>query len=127
MGKNGMSGYTKFIEQKTKPHESFGFDPVWSPDFLFDFQTELVEWAIRLGRAAIFADCGLGKSPMQLVWASNVVQQTGGRVLILTPLTVVRLPEPSAEPQSMACFNFNAIDCGSADGSGSRQIWDCGI
>ena len=46
------------------------------PDFLFDFQRALVEWAVRKGRAAIFADCGLGKTPMQLVWAENVVRHT---------------------------------------------------
>jgi hypothetical protein len=42
--------------------------------FLFDFQAGLVEWAIRQGRAALFADCGLGKTPMQLAWAENVHQ-----------------------------------------------------
>ena len=58
------------------------------PDFLFDFQQILVEWAIRKGRGAIFADCGLGKTPMQLVWAQNIINQTGGKVLIVTPLAV---------------------------------------
>lgn len=58
------------------------------PDYLFDFQSYLVEWAIRKGRAAIFADCGMGKTPMELVWAENVVRKTGGNVLILTPLAV---------------------------------------
>src|ERR1700739_42178 len=58
------------------------------PDFLFEFQAALVEWAIRKGRAAIFADCGLGKTPMQLVWAENVVRKTMRPVLILTPLAV---------------------------------------
>jgi hypothetical protein len=65
-----------------------GFAPVWLPPFLFDFQAALVEWAIREGRAAIFADCGLGKTPMQLVWAENVVRQSNRPVLILTPLAV---------------------------------------
>jgi hypothetical protein len=58
------------------------------PEFLFDFQVHLVEWALRRGRAAIFADCGLGKTPMQLVWAENVVRKTNKPVLILTPLAV---------------------------------------
>lgn len=65
-----------------------GFEPVWMPDFLFPFQIHLVEWAIRQGRAAIFADCGLGKTPMQLVWAENVVRHCNRPVLILTPLAV---------------------------------------
>ncbi len=56
--------------------------------FLFDFQRALVSWAVEKGRCAIFADCGMGKTPMQLVWAQNVVQHTNRPVLILTPLAV---------------------------------------
>jgi hypothetical protein len=80
--------YAQFIERKSQLTSQSGFDPVFMPAFLFDFQKALVEWAVRKGRAAIFADCGLGKTPMQLVWAENVVQKTNGRVLILTPLAV---------------------------------------
>src|SRR5688500_32707 len=58
------------------------------PSALFPFQRELVEWAFRRGRAAIFADCGLGKTPMQLAWADAVVRRTDKPVLILTPLAV---------------------------------------
>jgi len=58
------------------------------PDFLFDFQRDLVEWAVRKGRAALFEDCGLGKTPQQLVWADNIVRKTNGKVLITTPLSV---------------------------------------
>jgi len=80
--------YEQFIQQKSQVGGNDGFEPLWMPDFLFDFQKSLVEWAVRKGRAAIFADCGLGKTPMQLVWAENVVRKTNGRVLILTPLAV---------------------------------------
>jgi hypothetical protein len=80
--------YRTFLDRKTQLGGNAGFDPVWMPDFLFDFQRSLVEWAIRRGRAAIFADCGLGKTPMQLVWAENVVRKTGRPVLVLTPLSV---------------------------------------
>ena len=55
---------------------------------LFDFQKSLVEWQVRKGRCATFADCGLGKTPMQLTWAQNVVEHTNKPVLILTPLSV---------------------------------------
>lgn len=65
-----------------------GFDPVFMPDYLFDFQRALVHWSCRRGKSAIFADCGLGKTPMQLVWAENVTRKTGKPVLILTPLAV---------------------------------------
>ena len=67
---------------------NFGFLPNYMPECMFDFQRAIVDWACRKGRAAIFADCGLGKTLMQLVWAENVVQHTGGNVLILTPLAV---------------------------------------
>lgn len=83
-----MSTYHTFLNKKTQANAGYGFNPVWMPTFLFSFQSELVSWAIRQGRAAIFADCGLGKTAMQLVWAENVVRKTGGCVLVLTPLAV---------------------------------------
>ena len=80
--------YQEFLESKSQKQHLKGFDYIWMPDFLFDFQKELVEWALQKGTAAIFADTGLGKTPMQLVWAENVVRKTNKRVLILTPLAV---------------------------------------
>ena len=80
--------YAEFLDAKTQLDGATGFDPGWMPDFLFPFQRFLVEWAVRKGRAAIFADCGLGKTPMQLVWAENVGERTGKPVLIVTPLAV---------------------------------------
>ncbi len=85
----GNVNYAAFLEAKTQGGADSGFAPVWSPAFLFDFQESLVDWALRKGRAAIFADCGLGKTPMELVWAENVVRKnTGGKVLLLTALAV---------------------------------------
>ena len=52
---------------------------------LFDFQRVIVQWALKRGRAAIFADTGLGKTLMQTSWADNVVQETSGDVLIVLP------------------------------------------
>lgn len=80
--------YAEFLHAKTHEGALHGFDPVWMPDKLFPFQVALTEWAIRKGRAAVFADCGLGKTFIQLTWAENVARKTGGRVLILTPLAV---------------------------------------
>jgi len=57
-------------------------------EHLFDFQHAIVTWAVRRGRAAIFADTGLGKTLMQLSWADEVASHTGGIVLILAPLAV---------------------------------------
>lgn len=84
----GEVGYGEFLRQKADYGSSSGFEPLFMPAFLFDFQSALVDWAVRMGRAAIFADCGMGKTPMQLVWAENVVRKTGRPVLILTPLAV---------------------------------------
>ncbi len=80
--------YEEFLDRKSQLGTSSGFEPLWMPDFLFGFQKALVEWALVKGRGAIFADCGLGKTPMQLVWAQNVVQKTNKPVLIMTPLAV---------------------------------------
>jgi hypothetical protein len=76
------------LQRKAQLDGDHGFDPGWMPDFLFEFQSWLVEWAVRKGRAGIFADCGLGKTPMQLVWAENVRRHTGKPVLVMTPLAV---------------------------------------
>ncbi len=80
--------YRAFLAAKSQVGTAAGFAPTWLPDCLFDFQRALVEWAVRRGRAAIFADCGLGKTLMQLVWAENVVRKTNRPVLVLTPLAV---------------------------------------
>jgi len=80
--------YQEFLQQKQDHGSKHGFTPLSMPAFLFDFQAALTTWAIELGRAAIFADCGMGKTPMQLVWADNVVRKSNKPVLILTPLAV---------------------------------------
>ena len=80
--------YSEFLSQK-----SIVDNPTGKPcrdtevnELLFDFQRLIVAWAVKRGRAAIFADCGLGKTLMQLEWARLV----GGDVLILTPLAVAQ-------------------------------------
>ena len=80
--------YHSFLDDKRQADSQQGIEPLWTPDFLYDFQADLTEWAIRQGRSGIFADCGLGKTPMQLVWAENVHRATNRPVLILTPLAV---------------------------------------
>jgi len=54
-----MKNYKDFLLQKSQSADDQGFDPNFIPSFLFDFQRELVQWSIRRGRSAIFADCGL--------------------------------------------------------------------
>ncbi len=82
--------YQDYLEQKrsaTKAPALQVNDEDINP-MLFDFQRDVVKWALEEGRAAIFADCGLGKTPMQLSWADMIHKKTGGNVLILTPLAV---------------------------------------
>jgi hypothetical protein len=80
--------YEFFLDSKRQSGGMTGFKPTSIPDYLFDFQKYLVDWSLRKGKSAIFADCGLGKTPMQLVWADNVLYHTNRPVLILTPLAV---------------------------------------
>ena len=78
--------YADFLENKRQLGGRHGFAPIWMPEFLFDFQRSLVEWATWKGRAALFCDCGMGKTPMQFVWAENVIRHTNKPVLVVAPL-----------------------------------------
>lgn len=95
--------YNEFLNRKSQLQSMGGFEPLWIPEFLFDFQRSMVEWAIRKGRTAIFADCGMGKTPMQLVWAENVVRKTNKPVMILTPLAVAQQTLREAAKFSIDC------------------------
>jgi hypothetical protein len=84
-----MSEYAAFLAKKADAARGSGIPFAWAPIRpLHPFQTALTEWSLGLGRAAIFADCGLGKTPIQLTWAENVIRATNKPVLILTPLAV---------------------------------------
>mgnify|MGYP007071568511 CR=1 FL=1 len=83
-----MSDYRAFLIGKQRPTLIQGFQHGEWAVRLYEFQRSIVARAITLGRAAIFADCGLGKTPMQLEWADQVHRQTGRPVLILAPLAV---------------------------------------
>lgn len=83
-----MSDYKAFIESKRFHADPTGFEPDRLNGGLYPFQCDIVAWACRRGKACMFADYGMGKTPMQLAWADQVVRHTGGRVLILAPLAV---------------------------------------
>lgn len=85
---NVSRSYEDFIANKSQVTSGGGFVPPRLPGHLFPFQRSLTEWAIQQGRAAIFADCGMGKTPMELAWAQSVHEHTGRPVLLLTPLAV---------------------------------------
>ena len=82
--------YAEFVESKRISIETAGFD-VKVDDLnpsLFDFQSAVVRWALKRGRAIIGCDTGLGKSIMAMEWGSQICNRSGGRVLILAPLAV---------------------------------------
>lgn len=85
-----MMNYTDFITSKSFEIENSGFDIEKEilNENLYDFQKDIVKWALKKGKAAIFADCGLGKTLMQLEWANQIHKKTGKNVLILAPLAV---------------------------------------
>lgn len=82
--------YTEFLEQKQKTHILSGFDVNENElnKSMFDFQKFIVKRALKAGKYAIFADCGLGKTLMQIEWANQVNKHTNKPVLILAPLAV---------------------------------------
>lgn len=85
-----MKQYEQFLESKRVVVSPAGFDvPMESINpMLFDWQRSVVRWALYRGRAALFEDCGLGKTPQQIEWARHVCGHTEGNVLILAPLAV---------------------------------------
>jgi superfamily II DNA or RNA helicase len=80
--------YQDFLKSKIKRIEDSGFEATNLSPFLFDFQEYIVRRSLKAGRFAIFADCGLGKTLMQLEWANQVTKHTKRPVLILAPLAV---------------------------------------
>lgn len=80
--------YESFVAGKRRAEVATGHQPGLLNEHLFDFQHAIVSWAVRRGRAAVFADTGLGKTLMQLSWADEVATHTAGMVLILAPLAV---------------------------------------
>jgi len=83
-----MCDYNAFLAKKQFRAAVSGFEPDLSSYPLFDYQSPIVRWACLRGKAAVFADTGLGKTIMQLAWADQVAKHTGGPVIIFAPLAV---------------------------------------
>ena len=83
-----MQTYEDFLRSKQIVTLPSGFEPqpIFSP--LFDWQRDIIKWAVRKGKAALFEDCGLGKTPQQLEWGAQVSEHTNKPVLIVAPLAV---------------------------------------
>jgi len=92
-----MMEYKDFLKTKQIKDVKTGFDPIYYNENLYDFQDAIESWAIKRGRAAIFADCGLGKTPMQLIWAENILRKTNMPIIILAPLAVSKQTKREGE------------------------------
>ena len=80
--------YDKFLQKKQHSIINSGFNPDKINEKLFDFQKAIVKWACEKGKAAVFADCGMGKTAIQLEWSNQVREKTNKPVLIVAPLAV---------------------------------------
>jgi hypothetical protein len=112
-----MQSYEDFLRSRAQSNTGHGFEPTLMPSWMFDFQADLTGWAVRQGRGATFADCGLGKTPMQLVWGQNVIEHTNKPVLIATPLAVAAQTVREAEK-----FGIDAVRSSDGKHSGARII-----
>ena len=92
-----MNEYQEFLKSKQKAKEHKGFAALPMNDKLFPFQQFIVERNLSKGKHAVFADCGLGKTVMELETASQIVRHTNKPVLILAPLVVVAQTKREAE------------------------------
>jgi DNA modification methylase len=105
--------YEEFLKTKEKTFISSGFDVNESDlnNHLFDFQKHIVKIALRKGRFAVFADCGLGKTLMQLSWAEQVAIETSKPVLILAPLAVVEQTKSEGSKFGIEVSDTNHPEC----------------
>jgi DNA modification methylase len=106
--------YQEFLKSKESDFITSGFEVKESDlnNNLFDFQKYIVKTALFKGRFAIFADCGLGKTLMQLTWSEQVYNYTGEKVLILAPLAVVEQTKDEAVKFGINpdCFDITNFD-----------------
>lgn len=101
-----IGDYSEFLRSKAQEGASHGFEPTFMPDHGFDFQRAMIYYSVRKGRAALFEDCGLGKTLQFLSWGQNVVEHTNRPVLVLTPLAVAGQTIREAEK-----FGIEAVRC----------------
>lgn len=104
--------YSAFLENKREKVDAVGFavDESEINPMLFDWQKRIVAWALKRGRAALFEDCGLGKTAQQVEWALHVAAHTGKAVLILAPLAVADQTVREGEK-----FGVKIVKCASAE------------
>lgn len=104
--------YEEFLRSKYVVNENHGFEAINLNPLLFDYQHDIVKWACRKGKAAVFAGTGMGKTFMQLEWANQVHRHTGKPVLILAPLAVTQQTVLEGEKFHAECkFAATQADC----------------
>lgn len=114
-----MTDYQTFLTDKNPTVTATGFDvPLTdiNPMF-FPFQRAIIQWALQLGKAALFEECGLGKGGQSLEWAKHVAAHTSGKVLILVPLAVAHQLVNEGEK-----FSVPVTYCASQDETGDANI-----
>lgn len=97
--------YEQVIENKRHLSGNFGFEPLFIPSNMKPHQAYLTDWGIRKGRAACIADCGLGKTYIQLVSAQNFAQKENKPALILTPTAVAHQTKKEGEKFGIPVFH----------------------
>ena len=89
--------YQEFLATKGRKAVDVGFEWAGNNPKLFDWQNDVVRWALRKGRAAVFSNCGTGKTSILLQWSNEVNKHTGKPILILTPLAVAQQTKREGE------------------------------
>jgi DNA modification methylase len=104
--------YKEFLGKKQETILETGFEIKESDlnNNLFDFQKFIVKLAIKKGRYALFADCGLGKTIMQLEWAYQISKKENKKVLIVCPLAVVEQTKKEARKFNISVDNIDFIN-----------------
>jgi hypothetical protein len=102
--------YREIIASKEWKAPACGFEPTVMPSILFDWQRAVVRWACLKGRAALFEDCGLGKTMQQIAWAENVRLHTGKSVLILCPLAVAEQTVREGAKLGIEVFHIREVE-----------------
>lgn len=105
--------YEDFLKQKEFKDNSSGFtvQREYLHETLFEFQKDIVKWALKKGKAAIFAMTGLGKTLMQLEWSRQVHEKTGNNILILAPLAVASQTVREAKKINLSVHHIRQNDC----------------
>ncbi|NTG48992.1 helicase [Agrobacterium rhizogenes] len=111
-----MGAYEQFLERKRIVDPSTGIEgTIELPEYCKPHQHDIIKWALRRGRAAIFAGTGLGKTLMELIWSHRVSAYTGKPVLLLAPLAVSHQHGTEAEKWGIAAQVVNARSSGAID------------